>query len=42
LVWPLEGGEWEAVWTSPNKRTGEEVLDAKLAWQEDGNLVRAD
>ncbi|KAG8746693.1 hypothetical protein FRC10_003997 [Ceratobasidium sp. 414] len=39
LAWPLNDGEWETVWTSPNERSSEEVMDAKLAWQGDGNLV---
>ncbi|KAG8730409.1 hypothetical protein FRC12_020286 [Ceratobasidium sp. 428] len=39
LVWPLNEGEWETVWTSPNERSSDEVPDAKLAWQGDGNLV---
>ncbi|QRW00354.1 right-handed beta helix region protein [Ceratobasidium sp. AG-Ba] len=39
LVWPLDESEWETVWTSPNERSNEDVMDAKLAWQGDGNLV---
>lgn len=39
IEWPLNGDDWAVEWASPNEPTGEQVLDAKLAWQGDGNLV---
>lgn len=39
LTWPLNEEEWVTEWSSPNEK-GEEIPDAKLAWQGDGNLVR--
>ncbi|QRW27212.1 right-handed beta helix region protein [Rhizoctonia solani] len=39
LEWPLDQNEWIVEWSSPNEPSAEPVLDAKLAWQGDGNLV---
>jgi hypothetical protein len=39
LEWPLDQNEWAVEWVSPNEPAGEQVQDAKLAWQGDGNLV---
>ncbi|CAE6536695.1 unnamed protein product [Rhizoctonia solani] len=39
LVWPLDQNEWTIEWSSPNEPSAEPVMDAKLAWQSDGNLV---
>ncbi|CCO26213.1 hypothetical protein BN14_00231 [Rhizoctonia solani AG-1 IB] len=39
LEWPLDENEWIVEWSSPNEPSAEPVMDAKLAWQGDGNLV---
>ncbi|KAJ1310229.1 hypothetical protein OPQ81_006971 [Rhizoctonia solani] len=39
LEWPLDDNEWIVEWSSPNEPSAEPVVDAKLAWQGDGNLV---
>ncbi|CAE6525158.1 unnamed protein product [Rhizoctonia solani] len=39
LEWPLDQNEWIVEWSSPNEPSTEPVMDAKLSWQGDGNLV---